>query len=414
MTSKYPRPNKYPLVVFLHHKKDKLHDYLNSQFLNIQFAYEVVEYNASKKDLIQKTINKFHSEEYNVLVTVGNDWKEFIDIHSYLVPKINKKWIHLSMNEITSNIQDVNRRILNCFINYLPLRIRPKISCFTTSFKSFEKIMRPFHSLQKQTFQDWEWVIIDDSDDDKHFKYMKEHVSSKDHRIRYFRKDYNNGNIGNVKNEAVSLCRGEYVLELDHDDEILPDCLEEIVAGFDKYPEVGFIYMNFAECYEDFKPFTYGKGWGMGYGDYYTQDYNGHTFQVATSVDINDLTMSNIVGVPNHPRAWRKSVLTEIGNYSECLPIADDYEILVLTALKTKMLKINKFAYIQYKNSGNNNFSLIRNGEITKLQKEISHHYYQKFDISEFFRKQCVEEKVKKEGAKINLIIDSAISNNPR
>lgn len=413
MTSKYPKPNKYPLVVFLHHKKDKVHAYLNSQFMEIHFAYEVVEYDPSNKEMIQQTINKFHSEEYNVLVTVGDDWKEFSHIHSFLIPKINKKWIHLTMKELTSNIHVVNRSVMNCFISYIPLRLRPKISCFTTSFKSFEKIMRPFQSLQKQTYQDWEWVIIDDSDDDKHFKYMKENVSSKDHRIRYFRKDYNNGNIGNVKNEAVSLCRGEYLLELDHDDEILPDCLEEIVAGFNKYPEVGFIYMNFAECYEDFKPFSYGKGWGMGYGDYYTQHYNGHQFQVATSVDINDVTMSNIVGVPNHPRAWRKSVLMEIGNYSECLPIADDYEILVLTALKTKMLKINKLGYIQYKNSGNNNFSLIRNGEITKLQREISHHYYQKFDIPEFFRKQCVEEKIKKENAKINITVESCINPPP-
>ena len=411
---KYPLPSKYPLIILLRHSTYKaLDDFILSQYMNLQFAYEIIDYDEKKTNIIEKTINKMYSEEYNVLVTVGNNWMEYNQIHKYMIPKINSKWIHVSLQDILANIHDLNRRVINCFINYIPRRdlYRPKISCFTTSFKSFDKIMRPFQSLLTQTYRDWEWVIIDDSDDDKHFKYMKENVSSKDYRIRYFRKDYNNGNIGNVKNEAVSLCRGEYVFELDHDDEILPDCLEEIVAGFQKYPEVGFIYMNFAECYEDYKPFTYGKGWGMGYGDYYTQHYKGHQFQVATSVDINDVTMSNIVGVPNHPRAWRKSVLMEIGNYSECLPIADDYEILVLTALKTKMLKINKFGYIQYKNSGNNNFSLIRNGEITKLQNEISKHYYQKFNIPEFFRKQCVEEKVKKENAKINITVDSCITN---
>jgi glycosyltransferase involved in cell wall biosynthesis len=413
MASKYPRPSKYPMVIFLRQKKDTDLDYfILSQFEVIQFAYEIVEFDSSKINVTEKAINKLYCEEYNVLVTVGDSWEEYKEIHRFLIPKINAKWIHLKKNEILSDINKVNQQVINCFISYIPRRdlYRPKISCFTTSFKSFEKIMRPFNSLLKQTYKDWEWVIIDDSDDDKHFKYMKENVSSKDYRIRYFRKDYNNGNIGNVKNEAVSLCRGEYLLELDHDDEILPDCLEEIVSGFQKYPEVGFIYMNFSECYEDFKPFSYGKGWGMGYGDYYTQQYNGHEFQVATSVDINDLTMSNIVGVPNHPRAWRKSVLMEIGNYSECLPIADDYEILVLTALNTKMLKINKLGYIQYKNSGNNNFSLIRNKEITKLQNQISHHYYQKFNIPEFFRNQGVEEKLKKKGNKINLTVETCIN----
>ena len=35
-----------------------------------------------------------------------------------------------------------------------------------------------------------------------------------DKRIRLYKRDKNSGNIGNVKNEAISLCRGKYVLEL--------------------------------------------------------------------------------------------------------------------------------------------------------------------------------------------------------
>ena len=35
-----------------------------------------------------------------------------------------------------------------------------------------------------------------------------------------------------MKNEAVSLCRGKYIIELDHDDEILPDCLSPTPSNF--------------------------------------------------------------------------------------------------------------------------------------------------------------------------------------
>jgi hypothetical protein len=115
------------------------------------------------------------------------------------------------------------------------------------------------------------------------------------------------------------------------------------------------------------------------------------------------------VGVPNHPRVWRKSVLMEMGNYSEYLPIADDYELLVLTCLKTKMLKINKLGYIQFKNDGNSNFSLIRNREITKLQHHISHNYYQRFNIREFFREQGVTEHIKRENKCINITVDTCL-----
>ena len=63
--------------------------------------------------------------------------------------------------------------------------------------------------------------------------------------MRLYRRSCNSGNIGNVKNEAVSLCRGKYVLELDHDDEILPDVLKDSVEYFEAHPDVGFIYMDF-------------------------------------------------------------------------------------------------------------------------------------------------------------------------
>ncbi len=407
---KNPVPKKYPYVIFLRKDTDSyLNDYLSVIENDLSFSFEFISYNPDNTDFI----NKLYSEDYNILCTIGDDWKEF-NINHLMISKMNKKWIHLQKDQFTDNdAETLNNKIMYCFVNNLHKRseFRPKISCFTTSFQSFEKILRPFNSLKTQIFPDWEWVIIDDSKDDSNFEFIRNNISSQDHRIRAYRKDFHSGSIGNVKNEAVSLCRGEFVLELDHDDEILPDTLLEIVNGFEKYPDVGFVYMNFAECYEDKKPFKYPDGWAFGYGGYKTEYHDGVLYEVAQSADINDITMSNIVGVPNHPRAWRKSVLIDIGNYSEALPVADDYEVLLLTSLKTKMLKINKFGYIQYKNASNNNFSLIRNKEITKLQSWISHVYYQMFKVPEFFQNLGVNEKLSKLNAHINYSIDSAFNN---
>ena len=60
---------------------------------------------------------------------------------------------------MTSALHNLPNRKLN----------RPKISCFTTCFHSFDKLYRPFRSLLEQTCQNWEWVIVDDSKDDKNF-----------------------------------------------------------------------------------------------------------------------------------------------------------------------------------------------------------------------------------------------------
>jgi len=81
------------------------------------------------------------------------------------------------------------------------------------------------------------------------------------------------------------------------------------------------------------------------------------------------------------------------GNYSEYLPICDDYEILLRTALTTKMAKISKLAYVQYMNDSNNNFSLIRNGEINRIGPHfIRPIFYEKHQINDYMNTQDAHE----------------------
>jgi hypothetical protein len=71
-----------------------------------------------------------------------------------------------------------------------------------------------------------------------------------------------------------------------------------------------------------------------------------------------------------------------LGNYSEFLPICDDQELLMRTALNTTIAKIPKLGYVQYMNDGNNNFSLIRNKEINRLGPNyIVPQFYAMYDV---------------------------------
>jgi len=235
--------------------------------------------------------------------------------------------------------------------------------------------------------KDWEWVVLDDSPDDFHFIFLKELVGN-DPRVRLYRRGCNSGNIGNVKNEVASMCRGKYVLELDHDDEILPNCLGDAVKAFETDPEVGFVYMDTAHLYENRTPHSYGDHFGLGYAGYYCQKHEGIWVNVISSPNINNISLSHIVGVPNHPRIWKRSVLNDIGNYSEYLPICDDQELIMRTAVKTKMARVHKLAYIQYMNDGWNNFSLIRNSEINRLGPQfIVPQGYEAYKIDDHMRK---------------------------
>ena len=338
-------------------------------------------------------LNKLFSSDNHILITYGDNEQEYIEnTMSVIVERIRNRWIHLK--ELPS-IDRVNYIVNYCFIyncSYIRENIRPVFSIFTSSFNSYDKILRAYNSLKLQTFNDWEWVIVDDSNGDDHFKFLRKNMSD-DFRIRLYRRAENSGSIGNVKNEAVSLCRGKYVLELDHDDEITPNVLKDATNVFETNHDVGFIYMDFINIYENGDNYNYGDFICKGYGSYYCQKYNGKWRYVYNTPNINNITLSHLVCCPNHPRIWRRELLNKIGNYCEFLHICDDYEILLRTAINTKIIKIPKLGYVQYLNTSNNNFSLIRNGEINRIGPQFIHPiFYEKFNIHEEMKKMNAYE----------------------
>ena len=370
---------KYPFIIF--YRTDEC-SYIDNYFLANEKELNCSLFFINNKD----KMNLLNNTNYQLLITYGEEIE---------LPHINKnRWIH--MNELI-NIEKFNDIVNRKFISISTLEreiVRNKFSIFTTTYNSYNKILRAYKSILNQRFIDWEWVIIDDSPNDEHFLFLKENL--KDSRIRLFKRSENSGNIGNVKNEAVSLCRGKYILEMDHDDEILVDTLYDAATYFDTNEDVGFIYMDFINIYENGNNFNYGNFICKGYGSYYCQKYNDKWVYVYNTPNINNITLSHLVCCPNHPRIWRREILMKAGNYSEYLPICDDYEILLRTALITKMAKISKLAYVQYMNDSNNNFSLIRNGEINRIGPQyIRPIFYEKFEINEYMKKNNAYEDEK-------------------
>jgi len=355
--------NKYPYIIFYRHDA---HSEVDNYFIQNNNSLECTIFFTNNEN----NILKMFDSNYHLLITCGDDEKEYAEVNSIIVNRFRDRWIHFNKNTLlTISILEFNNAVNYCYIHNCSFdreKIRPIFSVFTPTYNSYHKIERAYKSLKSQTLKDWEFVIIDDSPDDNHFIFLKNLMGS-DPRVRLFKKSENNGSIGNLKNEAVSLCRGKYVLEFDHDDEILPNVLKDATECFDNNEDVGFIYMDCSIIYENGNNFHYGDFICKGYGSYYCTKYNNKWMYVYNTPNINNITLSHLVCCPNHPRIWRKSVLLQAGNYCEMLPICDDYEIILRTALITNIAKIHKLGYIQYMNNDSNNFSLIRNKEINRI-----------------------------------------------
>ena len=368
--------SKYPSVIlFRHNKYSDIDSFIESNKDSLMCTIHIT---SSIEDL-----NKLFSPNYHLLVTYGDSYDEYHNSIADKIPhRFSGRWFHKTD---ISNIAEFNYNVNYCYVtNVINIRekTRPVFSIFTTCFKSYDYIDTAYESIKKQSLIDWEWVIMDDTPEDEHFVFLKNKLSS-DNRVRLYKRDKNSGSIGNVKNEVISLCRGKYILEMDHDDEILSDCLLDSYNIFQTDENIGFIYADTIHLYRDGQNFKYSDFISKGYGGYYNEKINGKWNYVYNTPNINNITLSHLVCMPNHPRIWKRSVLMELESYSEFLPICDDYEILLRTCCsKYKVVKNNKAQYIQYMNDGGNNFSNIRNAEINRLgPKYISPMFYEKYNV---------------------------------
>jgi glycosyltransferase involved in cell wall biosynthesis len=384
---------KYPNIIFFRHESYKEIDtFLNDNKDKLDCTLNIT---SERNDL-----RKLFDSNYHILITYGKDQKEYFDDVSIInIARFRMRWIHQDKIDLES----FNRGVNYCFVHnaQLPREItRAAFSIFTSCYNSYDKIFRPYNSLKAQTFLDWEWVVVDDSPDDKHFNFLRT-VIGDDPRVRLYRRSKNSGNIGAVKNETIGLCRGSYLLELDHDDEILKDCLADAVRTFQEDSKIGFVYMDCVMIHEDGSPHSYGDHFGLGYAGYYCQkfkEYKGTWLNVIAHPNINNVTCTHIVAVPNHPRIWRRETLMNLGSYSEFLPIVDDLEILLRTAVGTTMARVHKPAYVQYMNTGGNNFQFIRNSEINRLgTRNIVPQAYHNFKIDDHMRSVGAHEEQKTE-----------------
>jgi len=307
---------------------------------------------------------------------------------------VRRIWLNF---EDMSQLDIKGAAVFRCFLHNALARRNdmPLVSVFTGAYKTGDRIHKPLNSLIGQTYGDWEWVIVDDSDDDGETWEMLCGLAEKDCRIRVYRAHRPSGVIGNVKRTACDLARGEYLVELDHDDMLTSKALDLIVRGYDMNPEVGFIYSDCTECQEGGAPWLYGEGWGMGYGSYREEEHGGVKYKVINTPHINAKTIRHIVAAPNHVRSWRSSVYHAIGGHNDLLHVVDDYELLVRTFLNTRMGYIPKMLYVQYRNQTGNTHQLMER-EIQRLVRYVSECYDEV--IHERFLELGVDDFVWKEG----------------
>ena len=102
----------------------------------------------------------------------------------------------------------------------------PSISVIVPVYQA-EKFLRDcVESVRRQTFSDWELLLVDDGCTDGSPALCDE-LAREDDRIRVFHKERNSG-VSETRNVGLDHVRGTYIAFLDSDDQYEPQCLETL------------------------------------------------------------------------------------------------------------------------------------------------------------------------------------------
>jgi glycosyltransferase involved in cell wall biosynthesis len=107
----------------------------------------------------------------------------------------------------------------------------------TAVYNGEEFLQRAFRSLLKQTYRNFEWVIINDFSTDKTIQVVEKIKQEESFfPVRFQSNTANRGKYYST-NRAVELAEGEFFLMLDADDELVPNALEVYIEAWESIPE---------------------------------------------------------------------------------------------------------------------------------------------------------------------------------
>lgn len=94
---------------------------------------------------------------------------------------------------------------------------KKSVSIIIPSYNSSAYIAETVHSVLRQTFQNWELLIVDDCSTDDSYAIVKK-FEQQDDRIKVFKMESNSGCPAVPRNYALMQSKGDYVAFLDSDD----------------------------------------------------------------------------------------------------------------------------------------------------------------------------------------------------
>lgn len=124
------------------------------------------------------------------------------------------------------------------------------ISVITPTYNCADFLGETIKSVQKQTYQKWEMIIVDDCSTDNTKEIVEKYMCN-DTRIKYFCLEKNSG-AAVARTKAMEIANGNYMAFLDSDDIWTEDKLKKQLSFMEKY-NIAFSCTSYEQIDEEGK-----------------------------------------------------------------------------------------------------------------------------------------------------------------
>ena len=231
----------------------------------------------------------------------------------------------------------------------------PKVSIYIPAYNAEEYIEEAIESGLNQTYTDLEIVVVNDGSTDATREILDTMYSSEP-RVRIIHQE--NGGISSATNTAINACKGEYIMQLDSDDAVLPECVESLVSVLERN-DVGFVY-----------------------GDSYLIDSQGELIGNAYSWSMYDRYKLLNGMMIHHPRMFRRRDFYRTPQFDTSLSNAVDYDFFLKLSEVADGYHLQTPLYLYRQH--NSNTSLVDSGAQDKNNHKCIYNAYERLGINHF------------------------------
>ncbi|NJM79289.1 MAG: glycosyltransferase family 2 protein [Flavobacterium sp.] len=122
------------------------------------------------------------------------------------------------------------------------------VSIITPSYNSANFIVETIQSVQKQSYENWEMIIVDDGSTDN-IEEIIQSLIQKDDRIQFYKLAQNSGPAV-ARNAGIEKAKGKYLTFIDADDIWFPNFIEKSIKTIEE-TKIPFVFSSYKRTNEN-------------------------------------------------------------------------------------------------------------------------------------------------------------------